>query len=137
MCRHPPNRAGAIAEQHIISDPDRDLLFIRWINGMGAGKNAGLFLREFRSFKLAFAGGLLAIFADRRPLLLGHDEIDKWMFRREHQESSAIKRVRPGCKHPYFLFVLVDLEIDFRAFAFSDPISTSTNKKYGCLQPGR
>ena len=45
------------------------------------------------------------------------------MLRREHQERPAIKRVRPGCKHAYFLFVLVDLEIDFRAFAFSDPIS--------------
>src|SRR5437588_863867 len=71
------DRAGAITEQHIISDPDRDLLFVRWINRVGAGKNAGLFLRKFRSFKIAFACGLLAIFPYRRPLLFGHDEIDK------------------------------------------------------------
>src|SRR5438876_9488095 len=110
MCRHPPNRAGAITEQHIISDPDRDLLFVRWINRVGAGKNAGLFLRKLRSFKIALACGLLAIFAYCGPLLFGHDAIDELMLRRDHQERPAITRVRPGGKLAYFLYVLVDLE---------------------------
>src|SRR5439155_8882963 len=98
----PTNRAGAIAEQHIISDPDRDLLFVRWISCVGAGKNAGLLLRKFRWFKIAFARGLLAILADRWPFLVGHDEIDKCMLRREHQERPAIKRDRPCCQYVYF-----------------------------------
>src|ERR1700730_5119899 len=45
------------------------------------------------------------------------------MLRREHQERPAVKRVRASGEYADLLFVIVDLEIDFRAFAFSDPIS--------------
>src|ERR1700694_1912924 len=45
------------------------------------------------------------------------------MLRREHQERPAVKRVRASREYADLLFVIVDLEIDFRAFAFSDPVS--------------
>src|SRR5262249_45794699 len=45
------------------------------------------------------------------------------MFRREHQERTAIKRVRTRCEHANFLVAFADLEIDFRAFASANPVA--------------
>src|SRR5207245_10060309 len=88
---------------------------------VSAGKNAGFFLRQLSPFKIAFAGSLFSIIADGRPLLFGHDQIDQRMFRREHHVGGAVKRVRSRGEYPDFF--VVDLKIDFRAFASADRIS--------------
>ena len=54
-------------------------------------------------------------------MLFGHDQIDQRMFRREHHVGGAVKRVRSRGEYPDFF--VVDLKIDFRAFASADPIS--------------
>ncbi len=41
--RHGHDRARAVASQHIVGDPDRDLLAGGRIDGVSAGKDAGLF----------------------------------------------------------------------------------------------
>ena len=62
-------------------------------------------------------------FAHRRPLLFGDDEIDKRMFRREHHERRAVKRVGTRRENADFSGRIVDLEIDLCAFASADPVA--------------
>ena len=132
MRGHAPDRAGAVTEQHIIGDPDWNFLFGRGINRVGAGKKAGLFFCQLRSFEIAFARGLFPIFAHRWPLIFGHDLVDQRMLWREHQECPAIKRVRSRREYADLLFVLVDLEIDLGAFTPADPIAL---EQFNSLRP--
>jgi len=41
--RHAAYRAGSIANQHVISNPDRNLAVSRWINRACAGEHTGFF----------------------------------------------------------------------------------------------
>src|SRR5205085_10144974 len=59
---HRLNRAGPITYQNVIGDPDGNLFLVRRINREGAGKNAGLFLRQIGSLEFAFARCTLEIF---------------------------------------------------------------------------
>ena len=52
------------------------------------------------------------------------------MFRRQHHVGGAVKRVRSRGEYPDFF--VVDLEIDFRAFASADPVSL---EQFDSLRP--
>ena len=117
------NRAGAVTEQNVIGYPDRNFLVVRRIDRERAGEDAGFFFRELGALEIAFSRGAFAIFADCRPLLFGHDLLDQRMFGREHHVSRAVKCVWPRRKYADFFIVIVDLEIDFGAFAPADPVS--------------
>jgi hypothetical protein len=82
--RHAADCARPVAKQHVISDPDWNLFVCRWIDCVSAGKHAGFFFRQIRTFELTFARGSFAIFSNRGPLFLGNDEVDQRIFRREH-----------------------------------------------------
>ena len=77
MRGHGHDRAGAVTEQNIIRDPNRNALLIGRINRASAGKNAGFFFRKICALQLALARSPLAILAHRRPLFLCDDKIDK------------------------------------------------------------
>src|SRR5438105_13390975 len=130
MRGHAPDRSGAVTEQHIIGDPDWNFLLGRGINRVGAGKNAGLFFCQLRSFEIAFARGLFPIFAHRWPLLFGHDLVDQRMLWREHQACAAIKRVRSRREYAVLLCVLVGLEFDLSAFSPADRLSLTQLASY-------
>src|SRR5207237_116603 len=51
------DRAGAIAGQHVVGDPDRDSLLGEWIDRVGAGKDAGLFVLRGESLDFGFGSG--------------------------------------------------------------------------------
>src|ERR1041384_733542 len=63
MGRNSLNCAGAVTEQNVIRDPDRDFFFVRGIDRECAGEDAGFFLRELGAFKIALARRLFSIFA--------------------------------------------------------------------------
>ena len=52
---HGHDRAGAVAHQHVVGDPDRDLLVVHRIDRVGAGEDAGLLLRQFGPLEIALA----------------------------------------------------------------------------------
>ena len=54
MSRHAHDRAGAVAHQDVISDPDRNLFAVRRIDRERAGEHAGLFLGEVGAFEIGF-----------------------------------------------------------------------------------
>ena len=74
--RHGHDRAGAISEQNVIGDPDRNFLVVDRIDRERAGEDASLLFCQLSAFEIAFARSLRSIFANGRPLLFGHDKID-------------------------------------------------------------
>ena len=64
--RHAHDRARAVTHQNVIGDPDGDPLVAHRIDRIGAGENAGFFLREIGALEIGFGADLLAVFADRR-----------------------------------------------------------------------
>ena len=66
--RHGHDRAGAVAEQHVVRDPDRDALAVHRIDRKGAGEDAGLFLGEFGALEVALARGAFPILLARRAI---------------------------------------------------------------------
>src|SRR5215831_14867938 len=62
------DRAGAVAEQNVIGDPDRNFFLVSRIDCKRAGEDAGFFFRELGPLKIALARGLFSIFTNRRPL---------------------------------------------------------------------
>ena len=123
VCRHGLDRAGAVAEQNVVGDPNRSFFFVRRIDRVSAGEDAGFFFRELGPLEIAFARSFFPILANGRPLLFRHDEVDQGMLRCEHHIGRAIKRVGSRGENAYPRVVIVDLEIDFRAFAAADPVS--------------
>src|ERR1700730_8506890 len=65
-------------------------------------------------------------------MFLGHDLIDEWMFGRQHEKRSSVKRVWSGRKHAELVRVIVDLEIDLCAFAATNPVSL---KQFDSFRP--
>ena len=92
---HGHDRAGAVAHQHVVGDPDRDLLAVDRIDRVGAGEDAGLALGEsVRSRSLLFATSAL-YFCDGLALLGRGEFLDQRMLGREHHVGRAEERVGP------------------------------------------
>ena len=49
------DRAGAVAHQHVVGDPDRDRLAVHRVDGVGAGEDAGLGLGQVGAVEVALA----------------------------------------------------------------------------------
>ena len=96
MSRYTHNRAGAVAHQHVIRDPDRNAFFVSRIDCECSGEGAGLFLGKISAFEIRFRGNLGPISFDRFTLLFCRDLIDEWVFRRDHHVGRAIKCVGSG-----------------------------------------
>ena len=119
---HRHDRAGAVAEQHVVGDPDRDALAVHRVERKRARPHAGLFLRQFGAFEIALARGFLPILPHRRPLLLGHEPLHERMFRREHHVGRAVERVGPRGENGDLFLRSLDAEMHLRALAPPDPV---------------
>ncbi len=103
--RHGHDRAGAVAGQHIVGDPDRHRLVVDRIDGIRAGEDAGLFLgQSVRSRSL-----LRRRLARSRPSRVG--VVRAWSAarradaRRDDHVSCAEQRVGPGRVDPQHVVV--------------------------------
>src|SRR5262245_12056614 len=56
------------------------------------------------------------------------------MFGREHQESTAVKRVGSGSENPNLLICILNLEVDFRAYASANPIALEQFDSFGPIK---
>ena len=52
------DRAGAVAHQDVVGDPDRQLLAVDRVDGVGAGEHAGLLAGVVLELEVLLAGGL-------------------------------------------------------------------------------
>jgi len=78
--RHRHDGSRAIADQHIVGDPDRHFLVIDRIDGIRAGEHAGLFL-VFLTLAITAGRGPGAIRGDRRLLAGRGQTLDEGVLR--------------------------------------------------------
>ena len=93
---HGHDRAGAIAHQDVVGDPDRDSLAVDGVDGIAAGEDAGLFAVGGLALDIAHQCGFLLIGFDRGFLPGCGQLCDQLVFRRQHHEGGAPERVGPG-----------------------------------------
>ena len=123
MAGHAHDRAGAVSHQHIIRDPDWDLLVVDRVDRVGADENPGLFLGEISPFEIGFGGDLFPIRSDFRTPILGRQPIDERMLGGEHHVIRSVDCVVSRGENADALVDPGNREFDFRAFAPPDPVS--------------
>ena len=119
--RHRHDGAGAVGHQHVVGDPDRDVLVVDRIDRVGAGERAALVPARRLAFDVGLAGGAghvrLHLGAPRRRGELGHQR----MLGGQHHEGGAPQGIGPGGEHLQGGAVLGP-ERHVRALAAADPV---------------
>ena len=122
MRGHGHDRAGPVAGEDIVCDPNGDPCAVQGIERVGAGEHAGLLLREVRSLQVALGGGLPAVVVDLRPQPGIGQRVDERVFRRKDHVGAAEQRVRPGGENLEAADSgFLQSEGDFSALAPADP----------------
>ena len=113
--------AGAIGGEDVIRDPDGNALVGKRIDGISAGKDAGLLVLRREAFDFGLGFGLLDIGVDIAPPILRGDLLDQLVLRGDHHEGRAEDGIRPRGEHTQTP-VSVNGELQIGAFAATDPI---------------
>ena len=96
---HRHDRAGAVAHQHVVRNPHRNLAVIHRIDAKAAGEHARLVLVGFLPLHQVLLGDAVAIRLHGRALCFGGERVYQRMFGCQHHIGSAEQRVRPGGEH--------------------------------------
>ena len=95
---HRHDRASAVAKQHVVGNPHRDVLAGKWVLGKRAGKAAALVFGLLLPRQLALLRGLRDVLFDRCRLGCRRQARNQRMLRSQHQISRAKDRVGPRRK---------------------------------------
>ena len=121
--RYGHDRAGAVCHEHVIGDPDRDLLAVDRVDREAAGGDAGLLTLGRQTVDLGFLARLLDVVAHARAIIVRRHLLDQRMLRRQHHERRAEQGVRSRREDAdCFAFVAGHRKIDFCALAAPDPV---------------
>ena len=129
--------AGAVAEQHVVGDPDWDRLVGERVSDVGAGEDAGLFEFGGLALDLGLSAGLRDISVDRFALPVGRQPVDQRVFRGEHEVADAEDGVGAGGEDGDAVDIaeiaggVVEREGDFRAFGAADPVALHHLDRFG------
>ena len=122
------DRASAVAHEHVIRYPDRDLLIVVRIDGEASGVHAMLLdgTNVIFFFRLALLSQHLVDFVAQ--VRMGSDEVgNNRMLRRQLQRGGAVNGVDARSEHRDFVACrasfAVEGEVDQRAFAATDPVA--------------
>ena len=112
------DRAGAVLHQHVVGDPDRDLLAVDGVDGVAAGEDAVLLL--LLALDRRACPGVAHVLAH----LLGVGQLrDEGVLGRQHEEGGAEERVRPRREDRQLLAGSGDAEDHARALGAADPVA--------------
>ncbi len=118
------DRAGAIAHQDVVGDPDRDVLIGEEVARIGAGEDAGLFLDGREPLDFGLLARLRDVFVDCAALRIGGDRGDQRMLGREDHERNAEDRIGAGGEEAHLVAGMRgDREGDFGALGTADPVA--------------
>ena len=136
---HGHDGAGAVADEDVVGDPDRDGLAGDGVDRVAAGEDAGLGLGQVGAVQVALARGLLAVLRDGVLLLRRGDAVDQRVLRGQHHVRRAEEGVGAGGVDPddvlggrggegargpgRGLAADEDGEVDLRALAAADPVA--------------
>ena len=121
---HRHDRAGAVLEQHVVRDPDRDVLTVDRVDRARAAVEPLLALPErqtvdlrpsFHPLEVLLEGGFPRRTVDQR--------VRQRMLGRQHHERRAPQRVRTGREDLDALIATVDREDDVGALRAPDPVA--------------
>ncbi len=119
---HGHDGAGAVAHQHVVGDPDRQLLTVDGVHGMPAGGHARL-LPLLLALQIALARGLLAVGVHRRALCRDGDGVDQRVLGGQHHVGGAEQRVRPSGEDAQAAARAIEREVDLGPDRAADPIA--------------
>ena len=121
---HRHDRTGAIGNQDVVRQPDRDLLLVGRVHGGHAlERDAGNFLRQVRAFDLALVRGGVYVGADFVGVRDAvHQFPNKRVLRRQDHIRRAEDRIGPGRVDFDRLVPPGDGKGDLRAVALADPV---------------
>ena len=114
--------AGAVAGEHIVGDPDGDLLAVHRIDRGEAERHAGLLLGEVRALQIAFGVACLPVSLHGIALCGGGDLLDQRMLRRQHQIGGSKEGVGAGGEDRDALRKSIEGEADLGSFTAPDPV---------------
>ena len=83
------DRAGAVAEQNVIRNPDRNFFFVRRVDRISASEDAGFVSCQLGALEIAFACRKRAVPLNRSLLLGRRDLIDQFVFRSQNHIRGA------------------------------------------------
>ena len=130
MRRHRHDRAGAVLHQHVVGDPDRDLLAVRGVQRVAPGEDAGLLARR----------ALLGRPRGRDPRVGTHlvgepgafDQlVDERRLGRDDEERRPEDGVRSRREHGDVTVELVDAEEQLGALGTADVLSLDLLRPLG------
>ena len=121
MRRHRHDRPGAVGHQHVVGNPDRDLLVVDRVDGVGADEHAGLVAPRRLAVDVGLAGGGGHVRLHLGALPVGSEPGDQRMLRGQHHESGAPQRVGPRGEHLQRVAPL-GAERHVRPLAAPDPV---------------
>ena len=120
---HGHHRARAVAAEHIVTDPDRNVLAGERMLHERACENAANTFHFRHALALAAVLRLRHVSHHFVASLGGSDAFDQLMFRSERHEAHTEDGVGAGGEHVDALGVILQLERDQRTLAPADPIS--------------
>jgi hypothetical protein len=123
VARHGHDRAGSVAHQDVVGDPDRDALAVDRVDHRPPDGHAGL--RSIAAALVApFGQRVVDVVADRLLLLRSFGQPhDVGMLRRHHEEGRSEQRVGPGGEHGELDPGLGAVEDDLGALGAADPVA--------------
>ena len=122
--RYTHDDTGTVTHQNVIRQIDGDVFARGRVDGIAAGKGAGLLLNGRRSLDVALLLGLFDIGA--AVLLFGAagDELfHHRMFRRDDHKGGAEDSVHTGREHGHRSIGTLQLINDLRTFGTADPVA--------------
>src|SRR5579884_681821 len=119
------DRARAVAHQHVVGDPDGNLLAADRVGDVAAGEDARLLLLRTHALDLGHAPRLLHVSLDGGALFGRGDLLDQRMFGGQYEEGRAVNCVRACGEDRNLLAPALDLgvEANLRALAAPDPVA--------------
>ena len=113
----------AVAGEDIVGDPDRDLLPVDGIDGIGTGEDAGLFLGEIGALEIALGIDGLHVGLDCRALSLGGDLCDQRMLRGKYEVGRAEEGVGSRREDGDGVAFFFEAESHLGSLAATDPVA--------------
>ena len=123
MSGHGHDGAFAVAHQHIVGDPERQLGSIGWIDRVTASEYARLAAGAVGAFVLALAGAGFDIGHHCGPAVVRGDLRHQWMLGSEHAVGCSPQRVGSRAEDPQHFIGAIDGERDFGPFRATDPVA--------------
>ena len=132
MRGHRHDRTPPVAREHVVGNPDGDLLVVDGIDGVSAGEDAGLVLVGFAAVHVGLACALLDVGIDGFLLLGSGDFRDERVLGSEHHVGGAEERVGTGSENGDV--IAFDIEGDFGALGTADPVLLEQLDAFGPIE---